>query len=79
MIFIHVFLQVFQTYILSVSFIFKRMFQMLHLDVSKVDRVLHMLQWDPHVAATCNSSWGVAEQAQMVEAWRGREWSPGAV
>jgi hypothetical protein len=33
-----VFLQVFQTYISSVSSIFRRMLQVLHLDISKVDR-----------------------------------------
>ena len=36
-----VFLQVFQTLILSISSVFF-MLQLLHLDISKVDRVLHM-------------------------------------
>ena len=49
-----VFLQVFHMHVSSVSFAFIRMFQMLHLDVSKVNRVLHMLQWDP-LATTYNS------------------------
>jgi hypothetical protein len=34
---------VFQKHILSVSFVLRRMLQVLHLDVSKVDRVLHIL------------------------------------
>jgi hypothetical protein len=37
-----VFSQVFQTLVLSVSFVFFYMLQRLYLDVSKVDRVLHM-------------------------------------
>ena len=40
----HVFLQVFPKHVSSVSFVFRRMLQVLYLDVSKVDRVLHMLQ-----------------------------------
>jgi hypothetical protein len=36
------FLQVFQMLVLSVSFVFFCMLQLLHLDVLKVDRVLHM-------------------------------------
>jgi hypothetical protein len=39
------FSQVFQTHVLNVSFVFRRMLQMFHLNVAKVDRVLHMLQW----------------------------------
>jgi hypothetical protein len=38
------FLQLFQTHVLSVSSVFRRILQVLHLDVSKVDRILHMLQ-----------------------------------
>jgi hypothetical protein len=37
-----VFLQVFQTYISSVSYVFFFMLQRLHLNVSKVDQVLQM-------------------------------------
>jgi hypothetical protein len=37
-----VFLQVFQTYVASVSNIFERTLQMFYLDVSKVDQVLHL-------------------------------------
>jgi hypothetical protein len=37
-----VFLQVFQTHVLSISSIFFCMLQVLLLDVSKEDRVLHM-------------------------------------
>jgi hypothetical protein len=40
-----VFLQEFQTNVSNVSSVFIRMLQMFHLDVSKADRVLHMLQW----------------------------------
>jgi hypothetical protein len=39
-----VLLQVFQIHVSSVSYVFRRMLQMFHLDVSKVERVLHMLQ-----------------------------------
>jgi len=38
-------LQVFQTHILNILFVFRRMLEVLHLDVSQVDRVLHMLQY----------------------------------
>ena len=37
-----VFSQVFHTLVSSVSFVFFCMLQLLHMDVSKVDRVLHM-------------------------------------
>ena len=37
-----VFLQVFLKHVSSISSIFRRMLQVLHLNVSKVDRVLHM-------------------------------------
>jgi hypothetical protein len=37
-------LQVFQTYVASVSAIFGRMLQVFHLDVVKIDRMLHILQ-----------------------------------
>jgi hypothetical protein len=40
----HMFLQVFQKYVLSVLFVFRRMLQVLYLNVSKIDRVLYMLQ-----------------------------------
>jgi hypothetical protein len=38
----HVFLQVFQTHVSNVSFVFRRILQLLHLDVLKPDRVLHL-------------------------------------
>jgi hypothetical protein len=38
----HVFLQVFQMHVSSVSDAFIRMLQMLHLDVLKIDWVLHL-------------------------------------
>ena len=40
--FFQVFLQVFQVYVLSVSSVFRRMLQVLHPDVLKVDWVLHL-------------------------------------
>jgi hypothetical protein len=57
-----VFLQVFQTHVLSVSSVFRRMLQVLHLDVSKVDQMFHILQCDPPVAAAGGARgvrWGV--------------------
>jgi hypothetical protein len=38
----HVFLQVFQMHVSSVSSFFRRMLQVLHLNVSKVDQVLYL-------------------------------------
>jgi hypothetical protein len=38
-----VFLQVFQTYVLNVSSVFRCTLQVLHLNVSKEDQVLHIL------------------------------------
>jgi hypothetical protein len=37
-----VFLHVLQMHVSSVLFVFRRMLQVLHVDVSKVDRVLHL-------------------------------------
>ena len=37
-----VFLQVFRMYVSSISSAFRRMLQVLYLDVSKVDRLLHL-------------------------------------
>jgi hypothetical protein len=37
-----VFLQMFEMQVSNVSFVFRRMLQVLHLDVSKLDRVLHL-------------------------------------
>jgi hypothetical protein len=45
------FLQVFRTHVSSVSSVNRYMLQVLYLDVSKVDRVLHTLQCDPTTAA----------------------------
>jgi hypothetical protein len=57
-------LQLFETYVASVSDVcckrfscFRRMLQVFHLSVAKVDLVLDMLQWDPPTAATCCSYW----------------------
>jgi hypothetical protein len=38
----HVFFQVFQKHVSSISSVFRRILQVLHLDVLKVDRVLHL-------------------------------------
>jgi hypothetical protein len=46
-------LQVFQTYVASVSSIFRRMLQVFYPDDTKVDWMLHMLQWDPPAAPVC--------------------------
>jgi hypothetical protein len=35
-------LQVFQKHVSNVSFVFRHMLQLLHLDVSKLDQVLHL-------------------------------------
>jgi hypothetical protein len=53
-----VFLQVFQMHILSVSSIFIRMLQMLYLDVSKVNWVLHLPSCLllPHLSASAPSA-----------------------
>jgi hypothetical protein len=48
-----VFLQMFQMHVSSVSSVFRRILQVLHLNASKVDRVLHMLQCDPPAAGPC--------------------------
>jgi hypothetical protein len=40
--FFQVFLQVFQTLVLIVSSVFRRIFQVLYLDISKVDQVLRL-------------------------------------
>jgi len=80
---------VFQTYVSSVSSVFRRM---LHLDVLKVDWVLHMLQCDlPATAAgggargrvgvqtPCGVGWGVdAAWGQAVHRVQVRERGAGA-
>jgi hypothetical protein len=49
----YVFFQVFQKYVSSVSSIFRHMLQVLHLDVSKLDQVLHMgYAWEVGEAAS---------------------------
>jgi hypothetical protein len=49
-------IHMFQAYVLSASFIFRCMFQVLHLDVSKEDLEEHMLQWSRWLANTaCRS------------------------
>jgi hypothetical protein len=48
-----VFLQVFQIYVASVSTAFERISQMFHLNVSKVDRVLHL---PPHLGVSSSRS-----------------------
>jgi hypothetical protein len=46
----HVFFQVFQKHVSSVSSVFRRMLQLLYLDVSKANRVLHLSS--PSVASS---------------------------
>jgi hypothetical protein len=57
-VFFQVFLQVFPMYVSSVPSAFRRMLQVLHLNVSKVDRVLHLLPCLllPHLGVS-SSSW----------------------
>jgi hypothetical protein len=45
------FLQVFQMHVSSVSSTFRSMLQVLHLDISKVDRVLHLVPSSPWIAS----------------------------
>jgi hypothetical protein len=45
---------------------FRHMLQMFHLDIAKVDMMLHMLQWDPPATSACCSCWGAVVPAQMV-------------
>jgi hypothetical protein len=40
------------------------MMQVFHLDVAKVDLMLHMLQWDS--PAACGSCWGAAKPVHML-------------
>jgi hypothetical protein len=49
---------VFQTYVSVVLFVFRRMLQMFHLTVFKVDQVLYMLQYDSPATTACCSYWG---------------------
>ena len=59
----HVFLQVFQKHGLSVPSVFRSMLQSVasNLDISKVDRVLHMLQCDPPAAFAGGGREGAGE------------------
>jgi hypothetical protein len=56
---------------------FRRMLQVLHLDISKVDRVLHMLQYHPPVVAArgrrerAQMPRGVGQGANVMLGWRG--------
>jgi hypothetical protein len=42
---------------------FRRMLQVFYLNVAKVDRMLHMCEWDPLAAAACCSCWDTAKLA----------------
>jgi hypothetical protein len=64
---------------------FRRMLQVFRLNVAKVYRVLHMLQWDPPAPAGCYSYWGSVHahgkrrghSAESGEGWRqghGQSW-----
>ena len=50
----------------SVSLVFRHILQVLHLDVSKVDRVLHMLQCDPPAVAAGGGARGRAGRRRRV-------------
>jgi hypothetical protein len=64
-----VFLQVFQTYVSNVSFVFRYMLHLLQLDVSKLDRVLHLTprlcvvtawpHWCGQAPCACGQAWDV--------------------
>jgi hypothetical protein len=68
-----VFFKCFQTHISSVSSFFRRMLQVLHLDVSKVDRVLHILQRDPTATAAGGGARGAAWGQAVRGVQRGNE------
>jgi hypothetical protein len=50
-----VFLQVFQMHVSNVSFVFKRALQLLYLDVSKLDRMLHLPPRSSAVSPQCQA------------------------
>jgi hypothetical protein len=56
---ISVFSQVFQAHVSSVSSFFRHMLQKFHLNVSKLDKVVYMLQCDSPATTTCCSYWSV--------------------
>jgi hypothetical protein len=77
--------QVFQTHVLNVSSVFRRMMQMYLSGFSKVDRTLYILQCDSPSIAACCSCYDVVHARR---AWRGcgrgkrgepRGWSPPGV
>jgi hypothetical protein len=58
--------QVFSGVFVSVSYDFRCMLQVLHLDISKVVRVLHMLQCDPPTVAVGGGARGQAARRRCV-------------
>jgi hypothetical protein len=50
--------QVFQTYVVNVSFVSDLCYSCVYQNVVKVDRVLHILPWDPPAAPACCKCWG---------------------
>jgi hypothetical protein len=63
----HVFLQVFQTHVSNISFVFRRTLHLLHLDVSKLDRVLHL----PPRLCVVSPRWSAGRGRQSPLAWGG--------
>jgi hypothetical protein len=63
-----VFLQVFQMHVLSISSVFIRMLQMLHLDILKVDQVLHLSPrlLLPRLGVSCSPSLHPSQTAEGV-------------
>jgi hypothetical protein len=68
-----------QTHISSVSSVFRRMLQVLHLDVSKVDQVLHVLQCNPPAVAVGGVARGWAGRRYRVGSSRGAKRHAGRV
>jgi hypothetical protein len=75
----YVFLQVFQTHVSSISFIFRHMSQVLYLNVSNVDRVLYMLQCAPPTAATEEAVRDWAGRRRIVGSGGGADAAPSGV
>jgi hypothetical protein len=54
---------------------FEYMLQMFHLNVTKIDQVLHIIQWDPSIAAACCSCRATVKRAQRVAACGPAAWA----
>jgi hypothetical protein len=60
---------VFQTYVCKCFNCFRRILQMFPQDISKVDLMLHMLQWDPSAAAIGPACMRVGVTRRERQAW----------